>query len=182
MARAVVLGIGNILLQDEGIGVRVVEALQQHYQIDPAVEVVDGGTKGYELIPFLEVEHVLVVDAVDADAAPGTTVCLRNMEVPRFLGQRLSPHQIGLADLLSIAMLRGLDPEETVLIGVQPDALDVGINLSPTLEAQLPHLLDMVVAQLQQWGYAVTPQTEYAVLPVGLIAYTGAHVYAETLA
>jgi len=180
MARAVVLGIGNILLQDEGIGVRVVEALQQHYQIDPAVEVVDGGTKGYELIPFLEVEHVLVVDAVEADAQPGTIVCLRNDAVPRFLGQRLSPHQIGLADLLSIALLRGLDPDETVLIGVQPDALDVGIDLSPTIEAQLPHLVDLVVEQLQQWGYSVTPRTAAGPLPRALAAY--AHIEAEVYA
>ncbi len=153
MTRAVVLGIGNILLQDEGIGVRVVEALQEQYHFGDAVDLIDGGTKGFELLPFLEVDHILVVDAVEADAAPGTLVKLHNDEVPRFLGQKVSPHQIGLADILSIATLRGMDPADMVLIGVQPAALDVGIELSPTIAALLPSLMEQVIAQLQQWGY-----------------------------
>lgn len=153
MKRAVVLGIGNILLQDEGIGVRVVEALQAQYDFGDAVDLIDGGTKGFELLPFLEVDHILVVDAVEADAAPGTLVTLQNDDVPRFLGQKVSPHQIGLADILSVATLRGMDPADMVLIGVQPAALDVGIELSPTIEAQLPVLVALVLQQLQQWGY-----------------------------
>lgn len=168
MTSALVLGIGNILFQDEGVGVRVVEYLEAHYQFDDRVTVIDGGTKGYELVPYLEVNHVLVIDAVEAELPPASVVRLENDDVPVFLGQRLSPHQIGLSDLLCIAKLRGVAPETITLIGVQPAALDVSMELSESVAHLVPLLAEQVVNEMRAWGYTVTPQftVESAVLAV----------------
>jgi len=156
VTRTLVLGVGNILLQDEGVGVRVVEQLQENYTFPEEVQVLDGGTMGLDLLHYLEgVDHLLVIDAVDARQPPGSVVRLTDGEIPAFLGRKLSPHQIGLADLLSVASLRDLAPRETVLIGVQPASLETELSLSPTVRAQLPAIIDMVVEELKRWGYTI---------------------------
>jgi hydrogenase maturation protease len=155
VSQTLVLGVGNILLQDEGVGVRVVEHLQQAYNFPEEVQVLDGGTMGLDLLHFLEgVERLLVVDAVDARRPPGTVVRLSDGEIPALLGRKLSPHQIGLADLLSVASLRDLAPRRAVLIGVQPAALETGLELSPAISAQLPLIVGMVLEELKRWGHA----------------------------
>ena len=92
---------------------------------------------------------------MDARQPPGSVVRLADGEIPAFLGRKLSPHQIGLADLLSVASLRGLAPRETVLIGVQPASLETELSLSPTVRAQVPAIMDMVVEELKRWGYTI---------------------------
>jgi hydrogenase maturation protease len=156
-----VLGVGNILLQDEGVGVRVVEQLQEAYAIPEEVKVLDGGTMGLDLLYYLEeVDRLLVVDAVDARQPPGTIVRLTDGQIPALLGRKLSPHQIGLADLLSVAGLRDLAPRETVLIGVQPASLETDLSLSPTVSAQLPSIVDMVLEELKRWGHTIRPHQD----------------------
>lgn len=147
------LGIGNILLGDEGIGVRVIELLQAHYCFPDEVQVLDGGTKALDLVPYLEVQKLLVIDAVEAAQPPGTIVKLHGDEVPACLYRRLSPHEVGLADLLSITQLRGLEPPQITLIGIQPATLDVGLELSPVVRNRLPDLVDLVVQEVSGWGY-----------------------------
>jgi hydrogenase maturation protease len=159
MAQASVLGIGNILLQDEGVGVRVIEHIRNHYRLADEVQVIDGGTMGLDLLPYLEVEQLLVVDAVDAGEPPGTIVCLRDREVPAHLNQKISSHHIGLADILSITRLRGTEPRQIVLIGIQPASLDVGLELSPTISAQVPTLVEQVLQEVRDWGYHVEHQS-----------------------
>jgi hydrogenase maturation protease len=156
MSRALVLGVGNILLQDEGVGVHVIEHLQEHYHFPPDVEVLDGGTMGLELLNYLEgVERLLVIDAVDARQPPGTILRLMDGQIPAFLGRRLSPHQIGLADLLAVARLRDLTPPHVVLIGVQPASLDTGLDLSPTIHTQLHSIVHIVLREIEAWGYSL---------------------------
>ena len=92
---------------------------------------------------------------MDARQPPGSVVRLTNGEIPAFLGGKLSPHQLGLADLLSVAGLRDMAPRETVLIGVQPASLETELSLSPTVRAQLPSIIDMVVEELKRWGYTI---------------------------
>lgn len=157
-ARALVLGIGNILLGDEGVGVRVIELLQSHYWFSEEVQVLDGGTMSLDLIPYLEVEQLLVVDAVETGHPPGTIVHLSGDAVPSCLNRSLTPHEIGLADLLSVARLRGLEPPELALIGIQPASLDVGIELSPEVCERLPELVDRVIQEVSRWGYRVEYQ------------------------
>ena len=114
--RTLVLGLGNVLLQDEGVGVHVVERLRAEYAFPDDVIVLDGGTLGLDLLGRVEdSDRVVVVDAVKAGKTPGDLVRLVNAEIPAFLGTKVSPHQIGLQDLLGLAQLRGQMPREIVL-------------------------------------------------------------------
>lgn len=151
------LGLGNILLGDEGVGVRVAERLLERYAFPPDVEVLDGGTLGLDLMPYVEVaDHLLVIDALDVGAAPGTLARLEGDEVPAFLSIKISPHQMGLSDLLSVARLTGAYPQDVVLWGVQPAVIDVGLDLSPVVASQVEALADRVVEEMRRWGVEPT--------------------------
>jgi hydrogenase maturation protease len=153
MREILVLGLGNILLKDEGVGVRVVERLQALYDLPPEVQVLDGGTLGLDLMLHVEAaDCLLVIDAVDLGAEPGTMAHLEGEEVPAFLSVKISPHQMGLADLLAVARLRDIYPEQIVLWGVQPAAVEVGLDLSPVVAAQVDPLIDKAVQELRRWG------------------------------
>jgi hydrogenase maturation protease len=148
-----VLGIGNILLGDEGVGVRAVEALAaaagHGTPISHDVRIVDGGTLGLDLLPLVEDARALVlVDAIDAGADPGTVVVLHGAELTARLSGGVSVHQVGVGDLVAVARLRGTLPEQTTLVGVQPASVDVGISLSPPVAAALPTLVDTVTAEI----------------------------------
>jgi len=157
MQQTLVLGLGNILLADEAVGVRVVERLQELYEIPGEVQVLDGGTLGLDLLPYVDdAERLLVVDAVDLDAEPGTVARLEGDDVPVFLSVKVSPHQVGLADLLTAARLRGHLPGELVLWGVQPGEIAVKLGLSPPVAAQVDLLVEKAVAELDRWGYKCT--------------------------
>jgi hydrogenase maturation protease len=156
-----VLGLGNILLGDEGVGVRVVERLEELYHVPKEAQVMDGGTLALDLLPYVEdADQLLVIDAVDMGAAPGTTVRIVDEQVPVFLGTKVSPHQMGLADILSAARLRGYFPSELVLWGVQPGVIDTTLDLSPPVAAQVDVLVDGVLADLSQWGIEPTRKGE----------------------
>lgn len=151
--RVVILGIGNILMSDEGIGVHAVEALQQRFLLPDNVDVVDGGTTGMELLPDLQgAQHLIVVDAVRVGVAPGTVVRLEGDEVPAFFKTKLSPHQVGLSDVLAALRFSGGEPERVVLIGVQPVSLDMAMELSPEVAAKMDRVLELVTAELATIG------------------------------
>jgi hydrogenase maturation protease len=153
MRRILVLGLGNILLKDEGVGVRVVERLQALYDFPRWVQVLDGGTLGLDLMLHVEAaDCLLVIDAVDLGAEPGKMVRLEGGEVPAFLSVKISPHQMGLADLLAAARLRDIYPQEIVLWGVQPEVVDVGLDLSPVVSARVDALVEEAVQELRRWG------------------------------
>ncbi len=153
MARALVLGVGNILMQDEGIGVRALEWLQAHYS-SSEVEMIDGGTMGLDLLHYLEdIEYLLILDAVEAGKAAGEIKVLAGDNVPAFLSMKISPHQIGVQDLLATAQLMGYTPPEVVILGVQPASLRVGLEMSPAVTAQIEPLARLALSQLEKWGY-----------------------------
>lgn len=148
-----VLGIGNILLGDEGIGVRVVEALEARYDLPDAVQVVDGGTAGMGLLDLIAGrDHVIIVDAVKTGAEPGTIVRLEGDAIPVGFRQRISPHSLGLGDVLAVLTMLDQAPEELVVIGIEPADLDFGVGLSPQIEAQLDPLVDAVIGELSRLG------------------------------
>lgn len=149
-----VLGLGNILLGDEGVGVRVVEYLQERYDFPEEVKVMDGGTLGLDLLPYLEdAERLIVVDAVQARKAPGTLLRLAGSEIPVFLdASKVSAHQEGLEDLLAVAALKGYLPEEVILWGAQIESMGVSLDLSSPVAAQVPVLAGKVLAELACWG------------------------------
>ena len=154
MAETLVLGLGNILLGDEGVGVRVVERLLEQYEFPEGVRVMDGGTLGLDLLPYVEgASRLLVLDAVQARKPPGTLVRMEGDEIPVFLdASKVSPHQEGLQDLLAVAVLKGYLPDEVVFWGAQIEALGVGLDLSEPVAAQVDALGGKVLEELARWG------------------------------
>jgi hydrogenase maturation protease len=153
LVKAVVLGIGNTILTDEGVGVRAAEALQERYELPDTVEIIDGGTSGMELLGPLSGTDVLVVlDAVKAGHAPGTVVRLGGSEVPVFFRSKLSPHQVSICDVLAGLEFSGDLPGDIVLIGVEPQDMDLGLELTPAIAARVPEMVDMAVAELSARG------------------------------
>jgi hydrogenase maturation protease len=152
-AKTLILGVGNLLLSDEGVGLRVVERLAASYDLPEGVQTLDGGTLGLDLLYYLEgVENLLIIDAVEMGQEPGTLLRLEGDEVPSFLSVKMSPHQIGIPDMLFAAKLKDLYPRNVVLWGVQPTTLDTGLELSPAVAAQVDVLVSKVAEQLTQWG------------------------------
>lgn len=153
MAKTLVLGLGNILLRDEGVGVQAVQQLMERFEFADDVQVLDGGTLGLDLLHYLEeADRVLIVDAVETGNAPGTLSRFSGDEVPAFLGVKVSPHQMGLTDLLAASRLRGRFPLELVLVGVEPEVIDTGLELSSSVASQMDALLEQVLAELSRWG------------------------------
>lgn len=156
--RIVILGVGNILLSDEGVGVRAVERFQREYRVPPGVEVIDGGTAGMELLEDLaNATHLIIVDAVRSRKEPGTMVRIAGDDVPVFFKTKLSPHQVGLSDVLATLAFNDEQPGGVTVFGVEPVSLDTGMALTPQVEALLPALTSHLVAELGLFGIAVEP-------------------------
>ena len=155
--KTLVLGLGNTLLSDEGVGVRVVERLLASYDFPSEVEILDGGTLGLDLLPYIQrADRLLVVDAVELAAEPGTLVRLEGGDIPSVFGPKLSPHQMGLADLLNAAQLLDCLPDERVLWGCQPGTLRIGLDLSTPVGAQVERLVENVLSELLKWDIVPT--------------------------
>lgn len=155
--KVVVLGVGNTLLEDEAIGVRAVEELQRLYNVPPEVQVIDGGTAGMELLESLEdLDKLIIVDCVRVGQPPATIIRRVDDEVPNFFRMKISPHQIGISDVLAALTLRERFPKRLALIGIQPKSLECGIELTPEVAAVLPEVVRMAVEELRSFGITVT--------------------------
>lgn len=156
MSQITVLGIGNILLQDEGFGVRVVEALQRQYHFDPSVRLLDGGTLGIDLLGFIKgTQKLIILDAVDDRAEPGTFFIFEGDAVQTYFQDKVSLHELGAKELLIDLELSGHKVEEVVIIGVQPLCLDLGLELTPLVAAKVAMAEEAVIRQLNHWGVEV---------------------------
>lgn len=150
--RILVLGVGNILLTDEAIGVHIAEALAERYILPDYVEVMDGGTAGMELLDSMAGrDHLIITDAI-VTAAPGTIRILRDEEVPALFTNKISPHQLGLSDVLSALRFYGEFPAKLTLVGVVPASLEPDIGLTPQLQAAVEPALQQVLAVLRESG------------------------------
>ena len=155
--RILLLGLGNLLLRDEGLGIRALDLLQTRYELPPEVACVDGGVLGLELLAYVEaLDSLLVLDAVRSGQPPGTLVRLEGEAIPQTLSLKLSMHQVTLADILALSRLRGTTPPRLVVWGMEPAVLESGFGLSAGVEAQLDALVEAAVTELRQWGIAVT--------------------------
>lgn len=151
--RVTVLGLGNILLSDEGVGVHAVNALQKRYFFSPQVEIIDGGTMGLDLLPlFQDGDRILIIDAVDFGRSAGYIDVIEGDAIPSALNAKLSVHHIGLSDLLFTAKLTRASPPEVCLIGIQPKSLDVGLDMTQEIHAQLDSIINLAVQKLTAWG------------------------------
>ncbi len=147
-----ILGLGNILMSDEGVGVHTVNEFERRYEAPDHVEIVDGGAAGLDLIPFIEGrEMVLMVDAVNFDAAPGHIGILENDEIPARITEKASLHHLGLMDVLSIVRMSGNYPRRLCLIGIQPRSLELGLDLTPEIWDKKDALIERIVAKLREW-------------------------------
>lgn len=157
--RALILGIGNVLWADEGFGVRCVETLAEQWCFEETVQILDGGTQGLYLLPFLEDADILVVfDAVDYGLEPGTMKIVEGDEVPRFMGaKKMSLHQTGFQDVIATAQLMGYCPETLILIGCQPVELeDYGGGLREIVAARIAPAIDIALEKLAALGIHAT--------------------------
>lgn len=155
--RIVVLGVGNILLTDEAIGVNAIEELGRRYQVPPEVELIDGGTSAMELLDDLaNCDLLIIADCVRAGKPPGTLLRLQDEEIPALFRTKLSPHQVGLPDVLATLIITGEAPEHTILFGVEPESLATGMGLTATVAAVLPGLVEAIVAEITLAGLAMS--------------------------
>jgi len=156
-----ILGLGNVLCGDDGLGVAAVAEIQRRFFLPPQVRVLDGGTLGLALLGHIGLsQDVLLVDAVRADAPPGTLVRLEGDEVGPAARERLSVHQIGVADLLDGLRLLDAVPRRLLLLGLVPRTLELGLERSPEVQTRLPSLVREVIAEAQRLGYELRPRPE----------------------
>jgi len=154
--KALVLGIGNTLLSDEGGGVHVVEYLRSRHPKTNDLRYLDGGTLSFTLAADIEAaDHLIVVDAAQLGKSPGTVRCFLDADMDRFLGTaRHSVHEVGLLDLMDIARLTDTLPARRALIGIQPDTLGWGDTPSPVLASSIPKAAERVLRLLDEWRLA----------------------------
>jgi hydrogenase maturation protease len=151
--RRIVLGLGNTLNKDEGLGVHALQALGEKLGDLDTVEWVDGGVLGLNLMPWVEASsHLLVLDAINARKPPGTIIELSGDEIPLYTGIKLSDHQITFQEVLGLAKIRDKFPPHLHLIGAQPVDLSIGVGLSPEIEAVIPEIVKRAEQRLSAWG------------------------------
>lgn len=147
-----ILGIGNTLYTDEGLGVHALPSLEEIYGMDEQVELIDGSTDGMSLLgPVEDTDYLIVIDAINAGKEGGSIIELRGDEIPAYYGVKMSIHQLGFQEVLLASKLREKYPKHIVMIGMQPTSLELGIGLSTTNEAQLPKLIHLVEQQVKTW-------------------------------
>ena len=157
-SRNIVLGLGNILNRDEGMGVYVLGSLEEHLGEVSGLELVDGGVMGLNLLQLVEAcDHLLVLDAVDTGSPAGTLTIFSREEIPRFSGIKMSQHQVTFQEVLGLAEMRGNLPPCLHLVGAQPDDLSIGLGLSQTVEEVLPVMVHAAVDVLANWHLLPSP-------------------------
>ncbi len=132
-----------------------VRALVERYSFPGGVRLIDGGTKGLELLSYVEGDHLMLLDAVDFGAAPGTVRMIEGDGIHAFMDMKFSVHQIGVPDLLFAAMLTDALPRDVCLVGIQPQSLEAGLELTDVVRGKMEELLGMAVERLRSWGVEV---------------------------
>jgi hydrogenase maturation protease len=158
-----VLGLGNVLLGDDGLGAAAIARIERDYRIPPGVRFEDGGTLGLSLLGLIaDSDRVILVDAVRADAPPGTLVRLDGADVADAVWNRLSPHQVGVADLLEAARLIDCYPSAVTLLGLVPEVIDLAVVRSSAVDNGLDELVAAVVGEVRSLGYRMVREPEEA--------------------
>jgi hydrogenase maturation protease len=156
MKRITVLGIGNILMQDEGVGVRVVEQLLRQYSFPSNVQVLDGGTLGMELLRFLVgTDKLILVDAVAGKLPPGSLYQFQHDEVTAYFKEKVSMHELGIQDVLAVMEVLEKPAQEIVIVGVQPLAIDIGLEMTPLIAKTVEDMVKKVLLVLTNWQVEV---------------------------
>ena len=156
MANTVVLGVGNILLSDEGFGVRVVEALSKRFHFPESVDVLDGGTLGIELMRFLDgAQRLILIDAIHG-SEPGSFRIIQGDDVRLYFQEKVSLHEMGIQEVLASLVVMEKPIAEIVVIGVVPQSLEISLDLTPLVASRIDEATDSVIRQLHDWGLECT--------------------------
>jgi hydrogenase maturation protease len=151
-----ILGIGNTILSDEGFGVKVVEYLRENYKFPENVQLIDGGTLGVELQHFIVgTQKLLIIDSIDGGVEAGTTFHLRDGEILNHFTQKISAHEIGIQDILTMLEITDKKIPCVELLGAQPYSLDAGINLTPPMQKLLPLFAEKTLEILKSWNVQI---------------------------
>ncbi len=152
--RIIILGVGNILLTDEGVGVRVVEEMRRRYYFPENVRLVDGGTQGLWLMPTIqEADHLIVIDAVLGGGEPGTLYRLERADLPKGLRIKQSAHDSDLVEALNLCSLIDAEPKSCVVIGIEPQVItEFSMELTGTVASRMDQIIDRVVVELTNLG------------------------------
>lgn len=155
----IILGVGNILFTDEGVGVRVVEQLNSRYEFPSNVQIVDGGVLGMNLLGTIsEADYLIVVDAVRNGQAPGTLCRLLGEDIPKRVLSKNSLHQVDLLEALTFCQALDKHPE-TIIIGIEPeDIKTVGLDMTPAVSKKIPALVEMVILELAHLDITASPR------------------------
>jgi hydrogenase maturation protease len=153
MKKILVVGTGNLLLKDEGAGIHAAKALGSRFIFSPEIEIIDGGTMGLDLLPLMEGrEKVLIIDAVDFGREPGFCGTVEGDRVPPLLGLQPAVHDVGITGMLAAARWSLSRMPDLCLAGIQPASLEVGIELTPRVQAGMDTFIETIVEVLQGWG------------------------------
>jgi hydrogenase maturation protease len=151
MGRTLVLGLGNLVHSDDGLGVHAIQALQRDPRVPRDTVLMDGGTQGLSLLPHVSsFERLLVIDALDTGEPPGTLMRLEGESLRNMPGKS-SVHQLGLADMLVALELLDEMPAQIVLLGVQPQSTEWSAELTLPVREALGPLVDAAISQLRSW-------------------------------
>lgn len=150
--RKIILGIGNLLQRDEGVGIHAIRRLQAKQPSGLDYELIDGGTLGLNLLQLIEeASHLIVLDAIDAQRGAAALIELTVEEIPLMSTIKLSPHQLSFQEVLGLAMVRGHFPKHLALLGIQPADMGVGVELSPPVARALPQLIARAEELAREW-------------------------------
>lgn len=157
-----ILGIGNLLLSDEGFGIHTIHYLEANYAFPETIRINDAGTAGIYMAPFLEeCDPILVIDVVDLDAEPGSVHCFNSKDIGTgTIPTKMSPHQLGLLEMLAICKLRDSEPETVDFFCVVPADLQTSMELSPQVAPRVKEIAEKIVERLRQSGHSITDKIQ----------------------
>jgi hydrogenase maturation protease len=156
--KAGILGIGNLLLSDEGFGIHTIHYLEHNYTFPETIRLNDAGTAGIYMAPFLEeCDPILVIDVVDIQADPGSVHCFNSHDIGTgIIFSKMSPHQLGLLEMLEICKLRDCQPETVEFFCVVPADLQTSMELSPSVAPRVKEIAERIVDWLRKAGHTIT--------------------------
>lgn len=148
-----VVGVGNILVQDEGLGVRTVEYMQEHMKFpEELVQLLDGGTLGMDLLPYIGgTKKLLIIDAINARDEAGKFYRFEGEHLNEYFSNQISVHDLGVNDMLAALKITEEPIDEVIVIGYSPYVVDLGVDLTPEMAVKIPELAEIAKGLVEKW-------------------------------
>ncbi|AOM83676.1 HyaD/HybD family hydrogenase maturation endopeptidase [Salisediminibacterium beveridgei] len=147
-----VIGLGNFLYRDEGLGIHILPDMIRLFEEDADVEVIEGSTDGLRLLePVEQAKGLLIIDAIADHQPPGSVIILEGDDLPDYFSLKMSMHQLGFQEVLQVAELKDCYPEKISIVGIQPESLVMGTELTESVQQSIPELMDVIRKKVTQW-------------------------------